>query len=171
MHIAICLPTRWLARNTKHLAEFNFGYYNMETMLDLMEAHFEAIADFGTLMVNEDYMMNMFLTIADKVDPFNNYLQFMFTEQLSEPVGVCKSVEDKVLLHDELYAELFYPTKANICQTERLVGHLAEEAVTTFLVEFRDLLKATSSHLSSIDGKYNESQISKEHRALGNTKM
>ena len=48
-------------------------------------------------MVNEDYMMDMFLTIADKNDPFNNYLQFMFTEELSQPVDVCKSVDNEVL--------------------------------------------------------------------------
>ena len=132
LHITICLPTRWHDGNTKHLAEFNFGHYNMGTMLDLMEAHFEMIADEDTLMVNEDYMMDMFLTITDKDNPFNNYLQFMFTEKFSMPVGVCKAVDDKVLPYNELHAELFYPTQANICQTERLVSHLAEEAATTF---------------------------------------
>ena len=107
LHIPVCLSTRWLAGNTKHLAEFNFGHHNMGTMLVLMEAHVEVIADDGTLMVNEDYMMDMFLTIADMVNPFNIYLQFMFTGKLSKPVGVCKSVDNKVLLYHELHAELF----------------------------------------------------------------
>ena len=43
IHIAICIPTRYLAGNTEDLAAYNFGYYDMGTMLDLMEECFEGL--------------------------------------------------------------------------------------------------------------------------------
>jgi hypothetical protein len=37
-------------------------------------------------MMNEDYMMDMFYSIPIKVDPFAEYLEFMFTEKQSKLV-------------------------------------------------------------------------------------
>ncbi len=46
-------------------------------------------------MMNEDYMMDIFSSIAIKVDPFAEYLEFMFTEKQSKPVAGCKSEDEK----------------------------------------------------------------------------
>jgi hypothetical protein len=43
---------------------------------------------------------------------------------------------------------------------ESLVGRLAKEAATEFLVEVRDESKATHTYLSSIGGKYSILSIS-----------
>ncbi len=59
----------------------------MGTMLDLMEECFEGIVEDGMLMLDESYMMDMFSSIADKVDPFKDYLDFMFTQKLSKRVN------------------------------------------------------------------------------------
>ena len=102
LHIAICLPTRWLAGNAKDLGQYGFSYYDMGSVLDLMEDRFEEISSDGSLMMNEDYMMDMFSSIAIKVDPFAEYLEFMFTEKQSKPVAGCKSNDEKNLPYDEL---------------------------------------------------------------------
>ena len=170
LHIAICLPTRWLAGNAKDLGQYGFCYYDMGSVLDLMEDRFEEISSDGSLMMNEDYMMDMFSSIAIKVDPFAEYLEFMFTEKQSKPVTGCKSNDGKILPYDELRAELFYPSRIDIRQTDGLVSRLGEEAATTFLIEFCDTSKATSAYLSSIGGKFSKSKLSDQDRMAGMNK-
>jgi hypothetical protein len=167
LHISICLPTRWLAGNAKDLAEYDFGYYDMGKVLDKMEDCFQEIANDGALILNEDYMMDMFSEVSNAVDPFANYLDFMFTEKLSKRITRVNSEDEKVMPYDELRAELFYPSRVDIRNTDDLVIRLAEEAASTFLIEFRDPLKATSSYLSSVGGKYSISKISDDLRKAG----
>jgi hypothetical protein len=50
LHIAICLPTQWLAGKTHKLAEYGFGYYDMGEALDLMEAK-------PSVMTRQKYLM------------------------------------------------------------------------------------------------------------------
>ncbi len=89
----------------------------MGTLLDIMEDRFEEISKKGELLLDEDFMMDMFLGIADKVDPFATYLEFMFTEKQCQSVGRTNSEDGRVLPYDELCAELFYPARADIRQT------------------------------------------------------
>ena len=63
--------------------------------------------------------MDMFFSIADRVDPFKDYLDFMFTQKLSKQVDGSSSIEDKVLPF-VLRVELFYPTRSDIHQMESL---------------------------------------------------
>jgi hypothetical protein len=90
-------------------------------MLDLIEGCFEDIVENGMLMLDESHMMDIFSSIAEKVDPFKDYLDFMFTQKLSKRVNGSNLIEDKVLPFDVLRAELFYPTWSDIHQTESLV--------------------------------------------------
>ena len=48
-----------------------------------MEDRYEEISSDGTLILNEDYMMDMLSLIAVKVDPFADYLEFLFTKKQS----------------------------------------------------------------------------------------
>jgi hypothetical protein len=109
-------------------------------------------------------MMDMFVEIANKVDPFAEYLDFMFTEKQSKRISRSQLENDKVLPYNKLSAEIFYPTRINIRQTKSVSCLLAEEAASTFLAEFRDTSKATASYLSSIGGKYSASSVSAEDR-------
>ena len=43
LNIAVCLPTRWLAASCEGLAEYDFGYFDMGTMLDLLDNTFGEI--------------------------------------------------------------------------------------------------------------------------------
>ena len=128
-HIAICLPTRWLAGNTRDLGDYNFSYYNMGKLLIIMEDRFVEISTNGELMLDEKFMMDMFVGIADKVD--------------SKHIGGCKPENDKLLLNDELHAKLFYPTPVDIGQTKKVACHLAKNVALTFLMEFCDTFKSS----------------------------
>ena len=87
IHISICLLSRWLTGNTRDLGNYGFGYYDMGKMLDVMEDRFDEISRNGDLLLNEDFMMIVFVEIVDKVDPFAEYLEFMFTEKQCKCVG------------------------------------------------------------------------------------
>ena len=92
------------------MGNYDFGYYDMGRMLDIMEDRFQEISRNRELLSDEEFMMDMFVEIENKVDPFAEYLDFMFTEKQSRCVGRSQLEKDKVLPYDELHTEIFYPT-------------------------------------------------------------
>lgn len=106
----------------------------------------------------------MFSNFADEADAFVDYLEFTFIDKLSKIVGDYVSNDDKVLPYDQLQAELFYPSQADIWQTCYLVCYLAKEASKIFLIEFGDTSNATSNYLSSIDGKFSIANNTEDDR-------
>ena len=151
LHIAVCMPVRWLAGNTENLAQYDFGAVSMGRTLDMLEDAFIKISSDGTLLLDEDFVMNIFSDIVDEVEPFDKYLHFMFNEKSSNPVGTSDR-DHKVQPYQLLREELFYPTRKDIQQMYDHTCQLACDAATIFLMEFRDPTKATSEYLSSISG-------------------
>ena len=72
-------------------------------------------------------MMEMIGGIANKVDLFTKYLEVMFMEKQYRTDGGFHSENDNVLSHYELHSKLFYPSQANIGQTNTAVSPLAED--------------------------------------------
>ena len=125
---------RWLAGKTHELAEYDFGYYDMGLTLTAMEEAFEAIVQDGELMFDEDFMMNIFSGIADKVDPFQAYLHFMSEEKMSDAPS--RNDDDKVYPWDLIRAAVFYPSHADILETHNVGCIFNVIAGVTFLREF-----------------------------------
>ena len=69
----------------------------MGSVLDVIEEMFYTISNHGSLMMNEDYKMDMVSLIAVNVDPFAEYLEVMFTPKHSKPVAECKSDNENEL--------------------------------------------------------------------------
>ena len=164
LHISVCLQTRWLSGNVEDLAKWDFGVLDMGDVVDTLEAAMEEIAGDGKLMLNEDFVMNIFSKFQEKIDPFDEYLAYIFEEKLSNPIGGSTSVENKVIPFDLLRAELFYPTRMENRQTHQFCCRLAEEIASTILAELRDPRKATSQYLSSCMGKYSKAVIAEDDR-------
>ena len=82
----------------------------MAKLFYIMEDRFVEISTNGELMLDEGFMMDMFVEITNKVDAFAKYLEFMFTEKQIKQIGGCTPENDKVLPYDKLQAELCYPT-------------------------------------------------------------
>ena len=59
-----------------------------------VEEAFEAIIEDNNLMFDKDFMMNIFSGIADNVEPFQAYLQFMFEEKMSD--GLSRNDDDSL---------------------------------------------------------------------------
>ena len=160
LYYAICLPVRWLSGNTAMIGDEGFAALDMGKVLDLMEDAFIQISRDGKLLLDEDFMMNIFASISEKVPSFADYLAHMFEERESRVPGSKK----KLIPLDLIRAELFYPKRKEICQTFKMSVKLAEEAAAVFLVEFRDPKKATSHYLSSINGQRSQAIITEEER-------
>eukprot|EP00956_Cyclotella_meneghiniana_P011123 scaffold15566_cov34-Cyclotella_meneghiniana.AAC.1 len=167
LHIAICMPVRWLAGKTESLLDYDFGYYDMGKALDIMESAFMEIIDDPGKFLDEDFMMGLFSEISDKVDPFKAYLEYMFEEKLGNVVENTKSEDDKVLPYDLIRAAVFYPDRDDIRKTDDLCRELAVTAASAFLIEFRDERKATAQYLSSIGGENSLAVISESKRKAG----
>ena len=108
----------------------------MGKVLDLMEISFESIVDDPKLILDEEFMMGIFSEISDKVDPFQEYLTYMFEEKLSPTISKGSSIDDKVLPYDEVRCAIFYPHRTDIVQTEEICYELGSEAASAFLIEF-----------------------------------
>jgi hypothetical protein len=100
-----------------------------------MEEAFEKIANNGEMMLDKEFMMNIFEPIVDQVEPFVEYLEFIFENKDRHALG-SREKGNKWLPFDELHAELFFPTRNNIHQTHSTACCLAEVAAATFLIEF-----------------------------------
>ncbi len=131
--------------------------------VDLMKEAFEKIANDGEMMLDEGFMMNIFEPIANQVEPFAEYLEFIFGNKEGHALG-SREKADKWLPVDELHAELFFPTQNYVRQTHSIACCLAEVAAATFLIEFHDPKKATSDYLSSISGIRSWAMVSDEDK-------
>ena len=135
----------------------------MGKCVDLMEEAFLRIADDGELILNEDYMMNIFKPIRDTVKPLDEYLTMMFEEKQGNVLS-SRLEEGKVLPYDLLRAELIYPTRADVRQTVNVACLLGEIAAERFVTEFRDKGKATCKYLTSLDGRKCQKMYQRENK-------
>ena len=54
----------------------------MGKVLGTLEKTFEEIVDEPSLFLDEDFMMEIFAEISEKVDPFQEYILYMFEQKL-----------------------------------------------------------------------------------------
>jgi len=72
---------------------------------------------------------------------------------------------------DKVKAELYYPSREENQQTTNLVMKMAVEVSECMLMELRDPKKATSSYLSSADGKFSWGETTEEEHLVAMGKM
>ena len=111
---------RWLTGNTEDLEGFDFAMLDMGIACKLLEDAMVDMAKTPELFLDEDFMMNIFSDLQNKVDPFANYLKYIFMEKLSNPSEGSRKQVDKILPYNELIAELFYPVQKENHQTHHL---------------------------------------------------
>ena len=161
--LALVMPHRWLAGNTHKLAAHGWSERSMGRVVDLLEVAFAKVAADGNLILNEAFMMGIFSPIAEELEPFRLFLKYMYDEKAMALVG--SSITERQ--YAKLRAELFNPNDVdNIASTEMSIelGQLAAEEIVT---ELRDPKKATSRHLTSVEGMLSWGKVSdEEHEAL-----
>ena len=122
-------------------------------------------------MLNEYFIMNIFPKFQEKIDPFDEYLTYIFEENLSNPISGSTNVDKKAILFGLLRAELFYPARMENCQTHQFCCRLAEEVASTIFADLHDPKRATSNYLSSASGKYSQVVITEDERQVCMGKM
>ena len=76
LYVSVCLPVRWLAGKCHKLGKYDFGHYDMSSILTCLEDSFEAILDDPELFLDEDFMMDrMFEPITNKIPPLRLHCQ------------------------------------------------------------------------------------------------
>ena len=59
----------------------------MPKAVDLMDKAFAEITKEENLILDDDFMMNIFAPLANKIKPLKEYMTYMFEEQHICPVG------------------------------------------------------------------------------------
>ena len=96
IHLAIVVPHRWLAGNTHLLAEYDWSERSMGITADLLERAMSKVAEEsdenspGELFLNQSFMLKILDEIAEKVQPFKDYLAYMY--EVSNPLCECTCV-------------------------------------------------------------------------------
>ncbi len=109
LHLAVVLPTRWLAGNTHKLADCKWGEKSMGRVIDLLHDAMLKVQSNGALLLEYDFMMNIFSPLCAELPKFDYYLGFYLEEKQGNIVGSQKK-EDQVMAIDKALADLFWPT-------------------------------------------------------------
>ena len=78
---------------------------------------------------------------------------------------VCsRAKKDKILPWDVCRAALFFPTRADIMESQDDCELLAPIAASVFRYEFRDTTKATAAYLGNINGERSMKKVKKKEQ-------
>ncbi len=67
---------RWLAGNTHKLAKYGWGERSMRKAIALLHDAFVEIQSDGSLLLEQDFIMNIFSPLYNKIPPFKQYLDY-----------------------------------------------------------------------------------------------
>ena len=135
LHISVCMPMRWLAGNCVELKDYNFGVADMPEALDLMDVAFGKVADDGDLLLDEDFMMGMFEPLLSKINPFQDYMTYMFDEKRANLVG-SNDKDDRIFPFQLLKDELWDPTRRTSYSQIRFVQSWRQRVRKSFKYNF-----------------------------------
>ena len=158
---------RWLAGKTHKLAHRDWGEKDMYRANDcLYNALVEIQAD-GALMIDEDYMMNIFSSLYEDLPELEQYLNYYFEEKELNVVG-SKDKASRVLGIDIARAELFYPKQAANRQTSPHCEKLAVRMATCGILTVTDPRRSTYNHFSvNPDARWAGDNLTEEERQAG----
>jgi hypothetical protein len=89
LHVAVCIPCRWLAGKTHELARYDWGPMLMGRVIDTLNDAMGEIDKTPALILDEKYMMAIFDEYLHKLPPFKKY----WDELLSKKTDVSNRSE------------------------------------------------------------------------------
>jgi hypothetical protein len=147
LFLAVVVPLRWLSGNTHLLMGYGWGERDMGRAVQLLYNAFQSIQDDGSLLLDHDYIMNIFSPLYVDIPPFQEYLDYYLREKEGNVVG-SGAAEDRVLPIDEAMAELFWPQRVENRQTTEYCHELAVGIAMTLLTELTDPKKSTHKYIN-----------------------
>ena len=146
LHLAICIPFRWLSGKTHELAKFKWGPMSMGRVLDKLDVALNKLLEKPDLIVDEQFMMGIFDEFANELPPFKEYISDLYEKKQMSVVA--RQSGAKVVQFNRLRQSLFSPTRPTDVETTPRVIQLASIAATAVLKELHDESKATHKYLS-----------------------
>ena len=122
---------------------------------------FEKIEANPSLILDEEFMFNIYKPISDRVKSFAEFMQYKFEELTCFPFG-SRSPLEKILPFDLLRAELFYPTCSANIQSTDMTTEIAGEMAQAMKLDMADKRKATLLYI--LDGVKSMSKVTEEER-------
>jgi hypothetical protein len=101
LHLGEVLPMRWLAGNTHKLAEYGWGERSMGRAITLLHDEFVEIQSDGSLLLDQEFIMNIFSPHYKEIPPLKQYLNYHFKEKEGNVIGSNKE-HDRVLAIQQL---------------------------------------------------------------------
>ena len=78
---------QWIAGNCEHLSKWNFGVADILDVVDLMDKAFAKIQRYGKKIMDNTFIFGIFNKIDKKAKPFEEYMEYMFENKKSSPIG------------------------------------------------------------------------------------
>ncbi len=94
-YVSFCLPMHWLAAKTPELGKWGWGPISNGDALDTLREKMMDIVDDSTKILDENFMMNMFLKYVDTIPPYKEYWDHLFKKK--RMVAVASESGAKVL--------------------------------------------------------------------------
>ena len=151
LHVAICIPMRWLAGNTHKMKDHNWSVRSMGRALDILESALEKILLDQSLILDRQFMMGIFDELRSELLPFDDFLKYKFEQQATRLLG---GLQTKAVPFAMLCDELFAPTREENIDSNAISIELGGIVGQALLKELHDPTKATFKYLSSLGSSH-----------------
>ena len=94
-------------------------------------------------------MFGIFNKKAKKVNPFEEYMEYIFEHKKSSSIGSFKN-EENIIPWDVLRCDMMFPTRRDIIQSNPMMVELGVHPAIIFCEELRERRKATTKYCSTI---------------------
>jgi hypothetical protein len=170
IHLSISMPFRYLAGKTHEFKRYGWGAADMSRVIDTLYIKLREIHENPSLVLNENFMMNIFEEYRNKLPPFKDYWELMYDKKQMKVV--CHTDGSSVVHYKRIRNHLFHPTKKSDVETTEQVIELSRVATEALLRELLDEKKATYKYLSLSGSDYSavhEKYESRQQALLGVT--
>ena len=158
LHISVCMPFRWLAGKTHELKayglDFGWGAMSMSRVIDTLYEKMTKLYESLSLILDDDFMMNIFSEYLQELPPFEEYWKLTFEKKQMSVVARSRKDGTKIVHMAKLRIELFTPTTPTNIKTANMVVRLGETASKTIINELMDTSKATYKYTNQSKSKY-----------------
>ena len=124
----------------------------MGKAIDLLYEAFVQIEADGLLILDHEFMMNIFSPLYGQVPEFKKDFDYLLEEKEGNAIG-SKKHSNCVLSIDEVMSELFYPVKLENVETTEFCEELGVGIASTMLTELTDPTKSTHHYAFKANGK------------------
>ncbi len=138
----------------------------MGRAVTLLHDTFVDVQGDGSLLLEENFIMNIFSPLYKEIPPLKQYLDYHFEEKEGNVIGSNKE-HDCVLAIDKAMADLFFPQKMENHQTTEFCHKLVVGVATILLTELIDPTKSTHNYINDGLLAFNNLSVAEKEASLG----